>query len=74
MTQGYEEQLHTALTYFDSFKNLRTIGRSGAYNYIGTLDAIDTGFGMARVLCDAPADRNRWLEERKRTGFYPILD
>ena len=74
MTVGYQNAQKEVLSFFDQFKNLRTIGRQGAYNYIGTLDAMDTGFGTARWLIDGAKDISAWKEERERTLFYPILD
>jgi protoporphyrinogen oxidase len=74
LTVGYQETLETVLGYFDQFKNLRTIGRQGSYNYIGTLDAMDIGFGLARLIINNQLDPRAWNTERQRTSFYPILD
>ena len=74
MTAGYRAVLNETLAYFDRFKNLRTIGRQGAYNYIGSLDAMDTGFGMAKLLIDNRVSSPDWSVERQRTAYYPILD
>lgn len=76
MTKGYQAQQQRLLSQFDRYPNLRTIGRQGAYNYIGTLDAMDTGFGAARWILQHQGDakQTHWDEERKRTSFYPILD
>ncbi len=74
MTVGYQDAQKDVLNYFDRFKNLRTVGRQGAYNYIGTLDAMDTGFGIARYLAQEKKDSSTWEQERQRTLFYPILD
>jgi protoporphyrinogen oxidase len=74
MTAGYQDAQKEVLEFFDQFKNLRTIGRQGAYNYIGTLDAMDTGFGAARWIIEGKNKGISWQEERDRTFFYPILD
>ncbi len=74
MTVGYQKTQTEMLEYFDRYTNLRTIGRQGAYNYIGTLDAMDTGFGAARWLLERSKGKADWQAERKRTMFYPILD
>jgi protoporphyrinogen oxidase len=73
---GYTEVLERALADIDHIENLRTIGRQGAFNYIGTLDAMDIGYGAARwyrLRTAMDADRG-WREERVRTGHYPVLD
>lgn len=74
MTAGYRKTQSELLARFDQFQNMRTIGRQGAYNYIGTLDAMDTGFGAARWILSNAAERRAWDQERERTSFYPILD
>lgn len=70
--QGYEEHLRVLLKALDAFENFRTIGRQGAYNYIGTLDAMDIGYGTASWL--AGGRNGAWQEERNRTSHYPVLD
>jgi protoporphyrinogen oxidase len=74
---GYGEVLERSLASVDRIGNLRTIGRQGAFNYIGTLDAMDIGYGAARWYCGARAategDRG-WRDERARTSHYPVLD
>lgn len=69
---GYQEQLQSVLAELDSVGNFRTVGRQGAFNYIGTLDAMDIGYGMARWL--ERRDPNSWQQERERTSNYPVLD
>jgi protoporphyrinogen oxidase len=69
---GYEEGLKTVLAALDRFSNLRTVGRQGAFNYIGTLDAMDIGYGFARWY--SSQDRGPWQAERERTSHYPVLD
>ena len=70
--EGYENKLATLLKEFDNLTNLRTIGRQGSYNYIGTLDAMDIGYGFANWFCSE--EKNAWADERDRTKFYPVLD
>lgn len=70
--RGFEDGLTEILSHLDSFANFRTIGRQGAFNYIGTLDAMDIGYGFVRWL--AKPDVNHWLQERERTSHYPVLD
>ena len=71
--------LASALACLDEIENFRSIGRQGAYNYIGTLDAMDIGYGCAAWLNEmraaAPDDRRHaWSRERERTTNYPVLD
>lgn len=74
---GYGEVLARALDAFDAIGNLRTIGRQGAFNYIGTLDAMDIGYGAARWFRASQGAQRAdtgWREERARTSHYPVLD
>jgi len=68
---GYQEALDKVLSRLDTVKNFRTIGRQGAFNYIGTLDAMDIGYGFARWL---GAGEEAWTKERARTSHYDVLD
>jgi len=70
--KGFQPALASILKELDNFENFRTIGRQGAFNYIGTLDAMDIGYGFARWL-EEPSSR-LWERERERTGHYPVLD
>lgn len=69
---GYEERLQNILNILDKIENFRTVGRQGAFNYIGTLDAMDIGYGF----CDWITNKGnlKWDAERKRTEHYPVLD
>ncbi|MBU4009154.1 MAG: hypothetical protein KJ882_00175, partial [Proteobacteria bacterium] len=69
---GFEEGLTDILRHLDGMKNFRTIGRQGAFNYIGTLDAMDIGYGFARWL--GQGIDGDWVKERERTNHYPVLD
>ncbi len=69
---GYEAGLERVTQALDSFKNFRSIGRQGSFNYIGTLDAMDIGYGFARWLPER--QRAAWEAERARTSHYPVLD
>lgn len=69
---GYEAGLAELISVLDGFGNLRTIGRQGAFNYIGTLDAMDIGYGLAKWL--AGGRTGSWQKERERTSHYPVLD
>lgn len=71
---GFERDLESVLAEFDKFKNFRTIGRQGAFNYIGTLDAMDIGYGSARWYMRNKANSSAWNQERERTQHYPVLD
>lgn len=73
---GFESGLITVLSELDQIKNFRTIGRQGAFNYIGTLDAMDIGYGAADWLNkNLESDPEiSWELERKRTSHYPVLD
>lgn len=68
---GFESQLQALICEFDALPNFKTIGRQGAFNYIGTLDAMDIGFGAAEWIVDREKD---WQRERERTEHFPVLD
>jgi protoporphyrinogen oxidase len=69
---GFEGHLTEIVRCLDQFENFRTIGRQGAFNYIGTLDAMDIGYGFADWLADRKG--KPWQAERERTNHYPVLD
>jgi len=69
---GFEEGLTEVLKHLDGIENFRTVGRQGAFNYIGTLDAMDIGYGFVRWL--EQCEDHRWADERERTNHYPVLD
>jgi protoporphyrinogen oxidase len=69
---GFEPKLRRVLSEFDSVENFRTIGRQGAFNYIGTLDAMDIGYGFVDWYKDRA--KRPWQTERERTDHYPVLD
>jgi len=71
---GFEPNLKQILDYLDGFENFRTVGRQGAFNYIGTLDAMDIGYGAAKQLKEQKAHELNWASERERTRHYPVLD
>lgn len=69
---GFEKGLAEIIQELDRFENFRTVGRQGAFNYIGTLDAMDIGYGFAKWLIDGK--KQPWQHERERTNHYPVLD
>jgi protoporphyrinogen oxidase len=69
---GYERGLVRIMAELDQIGNLRTVGRQGSFNYVGTLDAMDIGYGFARWYAGDRADA--WEAERARTNHYPVLD
>lgn len=69
---GFESGLAELIRGLDGYANFRSIGRQGAFNYIGTLDAMDIGYGYARWL--AGGRSATWEGERERTNHYPVLD
>lgn len=69
---GFEAGLTELIESLDQFDNFRTIGRQGAFNYIGTLDAMDIGYGFADWLVSGKS--RPWKQERERTNHYPVLD
>lgn len=73
---GFEGALNEIISELDRFGNFRTIGRQGAFNYIGTLDAMDIGYGAARWIIKnlEPQKQEPWKAERNRTKHYPVLD
>ena len=75
--RGYEPALESILEHLDGFDNFRTLGRQGAFNYIGTLDAMDIGYGWVDWFEKGLADTRHnelWKCERQRTDHYPVLD
>jgi protoporphyrinogen oxidase len=73
---GYNEALKKIIDKLDSVSNFRTIGRQGAFNYVGTLDAMDIGYGAATWMLSRLVENEveTWRKERIRTSFYPVLD
>jgi len=69
---GFEQGLAEIVQNLDGIENFRTVGRQGAFNYIGTLDAMDIGYGMAKWLVSGK--ERSWQQERERTNHYPVLD
>lgn len=69
---GFEAGLTDVLQHLDRIENFRTLGRQGAFNYIGTLDAMDIGYGFVRWYLQR--DEKPWGQERARTNHYPVLD
>jgi protoporphyrinogen oxidase len=69
---GYEAALARIMATLDGIRNFRSVGRQGSFNYIGTLDAMDIGYGFARWY--AERGRSSWEGERARTIHYPVLD
>ena len=69
---GFETGLAEIVCALDCIRNYRTVGRQGAFNYIGTLDAMDIGYGFARWLANGM--KQPWVDERARTRHYPVLD
>lgn len=69
---GFEKGLAEIIQTLDRVENFRTVGRQGAFNYIGTLDAMDIGYGCAKWLVDGK--KQPWQHERERTNHYPVLD
>jgi len=69
---GFEPALAEVLAELDQLENLRTLGRQGGFAYIGSLDAMDIGYGFARWYVDREAAS--WKAERDRTSHYPVLD
>lgn len=73
---GFTPKLKQVLDHLDSIENFRSIGRAGAFNYIGTLDCMDIGYGAGRwFLSDYSRGKaETWRAERLRTSHYPVLD
>ena len=64
---GYQENLENVLNELDKIENFKSIGRQGSFNYIGTLDAMDIGYGSSELV--AKRLRKHWKAERLRTSF-----
>ncbi len=69
---GFEPGLKKLISELDELENFKSIGRQGAFNYIGTLDAMDIGYGYAKWVSEGVKDS--WGSERERTNHYPVLD
>lgn len=69
--EGFENILDPMLHKLDSITNFKSIGRQGSFNYIGTLDAMDIGYGFVEWFKNS---NKGWDAERLRTNEYPILD
>jgi protoporphyrinogen oxidase len=69
---GFEVGLTEVLQQLDAIENFRSLGRQGAFNYIGTLDAMDIGYGFVSWFLQH--DQKSWTDERARTNHYPVLD
>ena len=70
--KDYKNNLDKIIQYLDDFKNFKSIGRQGSFNYIGTLDCMDIGYGFVDWFVDKK--NRRWNSERERTSYYPVLD
>ena len=73
---GFAPKMEELIGYFDALANFRTIGRAGAFNYIGTLDCMDIGYGAGRWFLNdySQGKAETWRAERLRTSHYPVLD
>ena len=65
---GYERGLAKILTELDEFENFKSIGRQGAFNYIGTIDCMDIGYGYVNWWNNR--SEINFKSERKRTEAY----
>lgn len=70
--KGYEAGLTKILNKIDKLENFKTVGRQGSFNYIGTLDAMDIGYGFTKWY--KHRTNKEWQKERDRTSYYPVLD
>lgn len=73
MRPGAAERRDAILSELDRSENFRTLGRQGSFHYVGSLDAMDMGFGAAQWFCCRTTGAD-WADERRRTRRYPILD
>jgi protoporphyrinogen oxidase len=73
---GFKSVLDAIMSQCDRITNFRTLGRQGAFKYIGTLDAMDVGYGAVRCLLNSKTmdTEANWERERERTNHYPVLD
>jgi hypothetical protein len=73
---GFAPKLAEIIHTFDGVENFRSIGRAGAFNYIGTLDCMDIGYGAGQWFTQShlAGKREAWDAERLRTSHYPVLD
>ncbi len=74
---GYEPALKKIISGMDALENFKSIGRQGSFNYIGSLDAMNVGYGFSSwFLNEAMSERSNhaWKNERERTAHFPVLD
>jgi protoporphyrinogen oxidase len=69
---GYETIFSKVIEQMDDITNFKTIGRQGSFNYIGTLDSMDIGYGIVDWFVNSKS--GPWENERMRTSDYPVLD
>ena len=50
--KNYKNNLDKIIKFLNDFKNFKSIGRQGSFNYIGTLDCMDIGYGFVDWFAD----------------------
>lgn len=69
--KNFRKHLDKVLNYFDSIEGLFTIGKKGAFNYVGMLDCMDIGFTTAEYIINKEDD---WKAKRKSFRDYVVID
>ena len=68
---GYRPKLVALMDRLDQFVNFRSIRQQGAYSYIGTLDAMDIGYGLSAGYQLANCLTGEWnVSEQATTLFW----
>lgn len=69
---SYRSHKDLLMKYFDSYENLYTIGRHGAFNYVGMADCMDMGFRTATHVVHSSMQSRAAL--RATFELYTVID
>ncbi len=70
--RDYRKHKNLVMRYCDGFENFYTVGRHGAFNYVGMADCMDMGFRVAAHIVHSPTKSR----EAMRDAFesYVVID
>ena len=69
----YKERIENICKPLDKIQNIYSIGRQGAFTYVGTMDCIDMSFKTAEFICSNKS-RNEWIPLRRTFHDYEVID
>ncbi|MDF1526740.1 MAG: FAD-dependent oxidoreductase [bacterium] len=73
--KGFRRTVDELLKELDSISNLFTIGRQGAYSYIGMCDCLEIAQLCSKHIVDHGADKgNSWEHFRDNTRNFVVID